>query len=643
MHGGAVVLVVQGAGGIGKTILAAEFARVHEDAFAATAWVDVRGGDSSAGLLLQRLLVALGRPDPVVPDADANIRALSFLLEQFAIAGERALLILDNVDHPDAHFARLVNDLATMPGAMVLVTTRQRALAGQLDGEPIDVGRFTLEEAVVCLAHWLAQTPDRASDLTGLRRIAARLGELPLAVKLAGAYLRRHPRTSLDAYEGQLAELPGESLARTLEITLQILTSEEHALFVAAGACTESFTIAAIAAAAARSEEAALNGLDRLFDLSLVERPVADRYALHPILREVAQGRPGFEDCATRHADWVLSAIGDDAGDIEMIGHVAAELLTAAQLMDSRDARRLIALCRVGADLWCARGPWDHAEHLLRSAAEAGARVGDEHGALTMTVTCANILYLRGDSHEALTLLATVHTSAASGADSDFVRAQALHLEGGIHTRHHRLAPARSALQRALRFTRKYSDDGDRLGRRKLISVISNSMGLLEHASDNDDDALKWYARAWKIQKKLPRRGNSAALLTNQGQVYIMRNQFARGMALYDQALTIQRRWNLPAEIAMTLHAKGDALSMQGDDAGAEACYRESLDLVRAIGDASWIGENLYSLALLRQAQGQPQEANSLATEALPLFARTGEQNRIAVLRTLLAGTLPPP
>lgn len=185
-------LGVQGMGGVGKTVLAAALTR---DAAVQKAypdgifWLTVSAQPNFLSLLTE-LACSLSDCDELLTSATV---AQTKLRE--ALAGRRALLILDDVWHVD-HAAAL--NVISAPGRL-LVTTRNRAILEGLDAEEFCVDVLTPEAALRMLANWThepnpARLPAVAAD------VARECGYLPLALAMIGAMVKR-PTAWADALE----------------------------------------------------------------------------------------------------------------------------------------------------------------------------------------------------------------------------------------------------------------------------------------------------------------------------------------------------------------------------------------------------------------------------------------------------------
>ncbi|MFE5518350.1 FxSxx-COOH system tetratricopeptide repeat protein [Streptomyces virginiae] len=180
--------LLTGMGGVGKTQLAADYARTAWSDTGPVGGLDVlvwvtAGTRSSVVTGYAQAGVELCRADP--GDAEQAARAfLAWLTPKTAAAPCRWLIVLDDVADPADLNGLWPPD--SLHGR-TLVTTRRRDAA--LDGHgrrTIEVGLFTAAEALTYLTTSLTGRDESADELIAL---ADDLGHLPLALAQAAAYL----------------------------------------------------------------------------------------------------------------------------------------------------------------------------------------------------------------------------------------------------------------------------------------------------------------------------------------------------------------------------------------------------------------------------------------------------------------------
>ncbi|WP_275410937.1 DUF4062 domain-containing protein, partial [Paractinoplanes rishiriensis] len=192
--GGAVVgqAAVYGLGGIGKTELAIHYARNYRDRYGLVWWVTA---DTAENVALGLAALA-GRLRPADTLADAQAWALSWLQTH-----RGWLLVLDNVED----LADIEPLLGQVAGRGHVVVTTRREL-GTARWARLGLAPLRLEvldrAASVQLLHRLTGLDDAG----GAGRLAAALGDLPLALEQAAAYVSQHDGLSFGDYLQLLAD-----------------------------------------------------------------------------------------------------------------------------------------------------------------------------------------------------------------------------------------------------------------------------------------------------------------------------------------------------------------------------------------------------------------------------------------------------
>ena len=188
----AVVCAVTGLRGVGKTQVAAAYARARVgEGWGLVGWVNAETRDVLLDGLM-RVAEGLGVADPE-GDSLESARRLRACLQ--ARAGE-GLLVLDNATDPDG----LRPFLPATGGTQVVVTTTDRAFAGF--GQAVDVSAFTRSQSAVFLRARTGLADDDGADA-----VAQELGDLPLGLAQAAATIGRQHLT-YPAYLERLRQVP---------------------------------------------------------------------------------------------------------------------------------------------------------------------------------------------------------------------------------------------------------------------------------------------------------------------------------------------------------------------------------------------------------------------------------------------------
>lgn len=277
-------VAMHGAGGIGKTRAAVEFARAHGSTYTLCLFLDAQSPES-----LRASLAEVARKLELTTDPQASADALVLLALRLLRAVPTALVVADNADTPAALEA--VRLLCHEPGGVRwLITTRLTDLGEEFAPQRVDL--LDEPEAVQLLQKRGSKNGHQPSPDTDALAIAKELGRLPLALQQAAAYVA-HMRLTWTAYSKLLADNPAqalsyeakemkdlpESILRTYTISLQQVTPlARRVLEVAAHLASAPIPEAVFLPV--EIEESFRAALVELADLSLLEWQ-ADKLEVH--------------------------------------------------------------------------------------------------------------------------------------------------------------------------------------------------------------------------------------------------------------------------------------------------------------------------------------------------------------------------
>ena len=417
------LITLVGAGGIGKTRLALEVARLARDAFDRVTFVALEQVRED-----RDVLPAIARGFGV---RDLGDRPLIDLLA-FARAGRHDLIVLDNFEQVASSAPLVATLLTALPDAKVLVTSRSRLRLREehvFDVDPLDLPSDPADAAsaeimaapAVRLFRDRARAVDPRFDVTednaaDVARICRSLDGVPLAIELAATRIRvLTPSALLERLDHVLPllvtgarDVPERqrTIRATVEWSVDLLGPEARALFVRLGVFSGDFSLAAVEAVAGGAPWAAdaLDAVLELVDGSLLRQRDAAGVPFFSMLvpvREVAAARfeqdPGAASVRRAHAEHYVRL----AVETEPLLRGTTQLAALDRLEAERDNirsgyRHLIALGDSDAVVdavwrlllyWWIRNLLPEAKAWMADVLDAGGRLADRTRAIALALS----------------------------------------------------------------------------------------------------------------------------------------------------------------------------------------------------------------------------------------------------------------
>jgi predicted ATPase len=641
------LVTLVGPGGVGKTRLSIEVARVLEDQLSDGAWFVALAATTEPGRVAGTIAQALGVTPVEGETPDDAVRRF--------LAPKRALLVLDNFDHLVSTAPLVADLLAACPGLRVLASSREPL---RLDAEhlfPVSPLAVPVAADVTAVEHAAASAlfvercrhRDPAFTVSednarAIANICRRLDGLPLAIELAAA---RTPLLVPDELDARLAESldalgagPRDAPAR--QRTLRATIDWSHRLLPPAQAQAFArfavFAGGATVAAAERVTGAELEALEGLVDKHLLQRRRDQaghgRLFMLETIREYARERlaedaaaPGIHDRHCRHflalAEQAEPALST-AAEADWLAQLDAELdnLRAAIGWSLRDGDPVLGVRLAGvlAEFWDIRAlSAEGLEWLDAALAAAGDDVPIEDLALARR---AQVQLL--EEQGALYDTGRLRDQARAYADEALALSQrcgdprgialALLLLGHLDESESLPQRRRRALaEEALMFARQAGDD-------RLIADALTDRAAALPPEDGADELAEAIAAHRRIGAS-----RSLAMLYNRAAYHEIKAGSAERAARYlADAEALARELGDEMLVCSVYGNAGLAALFTGDLDGAGAAFNEELRLARELVIPWLASEGLAGLAAIASAHDDLDRAARLlgaATATGPL------------------------
>jgi DNA-binding SARP family transcriptional activator/tetratricopeptide (TPR) repeat protein len=577
----AAVCAIAGAGGIGKTWLALQWAYQNLHRFPdGQLFVDLcgfspEGQPLSAGAAIRGFLDALGVDLTGIPiELDAQAAQLRSL-----IATRRMLIVLDN-----ALDATQVTPL--LPGGCtvtVLVTSRAHltGLITRHGARHMEIDVLAEPEAEALLAKRLG-TERLADERDAVDDLLDCCAGFPLALSIIAGRAHTHPQLTLTALAAELRDArldtlddvdPVASLPAVLSWSYGALTDEQASMFgqlgMAPGPDTSLEAAASLSGLPAARAQPILRGLIRV---SLLDQTRTGRYRMHDLIGAYAAGQAESDQPASAR-------------------QTALQRVTGFYLHTAFAADRLL--------------------HPPRPSIDVGAPPPGCHPLPLSDRTAA----LEWFETEHRCLLATQQAAAAQGWHQ-----AAWQLAWVMHTFHHR----RGYRHDHLASWKVGQAAADRLDEPITRSLAYRLLGGATARAGAHDEALALFQQALTLAEQAEDLASQAHTHQILGWALAQRGDCRLALAHSTHALRLFRALGNPAWEAEALNAVGWYATQLGDHARAHSSCMAALALTRTHHDRDGEAATLDSLGYIAQRTGCHDEAIDYYQQARTLLRHLG-------------------
>lgn len=589
------LIALWGAGGVGKTTLAAEAARIlAEDFDQRVVWVTADGRtDLPFTTFLDEIATQLGNEElrrlARAPKSEA-VRAL--------VASAPSLIVLDNFETISADERQQCLDFLQRVQCSALITTRQKL--GHV--RSVTIAGMSAGEATEFLGLLIEQTQDPSIFAIPYRKRLIETAEAnPLIVEwIVGQIdLANDPEEVLT----ELVHGEGDAAHRVFNRSYNLpqLNDGGRAVLLALSLFTPSGGRPMLAGVAGmdlskdKDKKRFKKAQQTLASLWLIKKTDAGlRLAVAGLTRELTGIRLAgdlrevvfHQRFVSRFVQFAERNIGLTREDFNALESEKDNLLNAAEIaLAQKDFnsffRLAFRLAAPKAGVLSVRGYWEQRFQLGNSALKVARLLQDD-------ISIANWTYY----------VAIINHDLGFLDDAQRLHEESLAIE-------------------------------QKLGREEGISLVLHQLGWLAQQKGNLNEARRLYDGSLEINTKLGDQLGIANNLHHLGWLSQDQGDFPEARRLYNQALEILLRLDEEGGIASTTHQLGYLHLLEEDYQTAEELLQQSLATLKKLGHKQNYAECLESIGKLRTAQGLFADAKNLFAEAINIAKTLGDQLRI--------------
>jgi DNA-binding SARP family transcriptional activator len=629
---GVEVVLIGGAGGVGKTTLA-----IHTGHQVRTAFPDgqlfarLRGVDARPvppKQVLEEFMRALGASPAALPDSVPELSA-EF---RSRLSGTQTLIVLDDA----ASAEQVLPLLPGEPGCAVVTTTR-RSLAGLPGAHRVDLDVLDDTASLDLLSRVIgedrvAAEPDAAAGLADV------CSGLPLALRIAASKLSVRRQWSIARMLARLSDekrlldeldLEGVGVRASIAISYEALSPPTQRLLLLLGTLgTTSFAEWVGAPLLDAEADDAADAMNELEEASLVtvdagSRP--GRYRLHDLVRVFAQ-------------ETLASEIPLDDRVAARVRYLRGLLFLARQA-NIRAHGGDFATLHPDVELWPfpdevvsehAAEPidWFVLEHSnLVAAVELAAQLEHADICWDLTMTSATLFEARAYT-DSWAKTASIALDACRTAGDERGEAAMRLTQGELALLKHSLADAESEHLAALKYFVRADEAHGR-------GLVERNLAFIDRLHDRTVDGLARYESALADLRSVADQFAEAHVLGGMAQAHLDLNAPETARDLLEQALEISRRIGAARSEAQVRNRLGHLYLAQHRLDESESEFRAVMAAVEELGDPVGSTYALLGLALVHLARGEWVSADRVLRRARAVADRTGD--RLSLGRLMLA------
>jgi len=174
-----------------------------------------------------------------------------------------------------------------------------------------------------------------------------------------------------------------------------------------------------------------------------------------------------------------------------------------------------------------------------------------------------------------------------------------------------------------LRLKSHYEQAGDE----RNTAAVLHQLGMIAQERRQFDEAERWYRQSLAIAERIGDEQGQAAVLHQLGRIAEQRRQFDEAERWCRQSLAIKERIGDEHGQAFTLHQLGMIAGKRRQFDEAERWCRQSLAIEERIGDEQGQAQTLHQLGIIAQERQQFDEAERWYRQSLAIEERIGNEH----------------
>lgn len=182
----------------------------------------------------------------------------------------------------------------------------------------------------------------------------------------------------------------------------------------------------------------------------------------------------------------------------------------------------------------------------------------------------------------------------------------------------------------------RLKDHFESAGDDRNLAVALHQLGGIAKERRQFDEAERWYHQSLAINERIGDKDGQASILHNLGLIATQWRKFDEAETWYRQSLAIQERIGNEDGQANTLHSLGILAQERKQFDEAESWYRQSLAIKMRIGDEHGKASSLYQLGRNAEEKGNILEAIQFYEQAEALVINMNDPYHLEMVRKAL-------